>query len=135
MGFIRFVLSARDPDSGVASGVFELAYRLQDHESVAHERRDRLKELISWFEKHLAVPDRFNRTRSKGHYRRVTKGIAWFKDSAHEHVQQLFRLRGVFEEIGYQVNIICESRVGYVIYEDEHQVIAEPFRETRTEPN
>lgn len=135
MGFIRFVLPSLDPDSGVASGVFELAYSLQGHPRVKQQHRARLKELTTWFDEHLAAPDRFNRTRSKGHYRRVTRGIAWFKDSAHEHVQQLFQLRGVLEEIGYSVHLICDARVGYVIYEDEHQVIAEPFRDTRTGPD
>lgn len=35
-----------------------------------------LSETLAWFEKNLKTPDRFNRTRSKGYYRRNTKGIA-----------------------------------------------------------
>ena len=33
---------------------------------------------------------------------------------------------------GYAVTLIHEEHVGYFVYEDEVQVVAEPFAETRT---
>jgi len=62
----------------------------------------------------LAVPTRFNRTTSKAHYRRNATGISWFRDSAHEHITRIHDL----------------ARIGFVVYEDEHQVVAEPFANT-----
>ena len=38
----------------------------------------------------------------------------------------------VLEAHGYHVSILLEERLGYIVYEDEHQVIAEPFADTRT---
>jgi hypothetical protein len=36
------------------------------------------------------------------------------------------------EREGHQVAMIRESRIGYVVYEDDFQVVAEPFTETGT---
>ncbi len=40
-------------------------------------------------------------------------------------------LRRVLEGYGHHVTMIREARVGYVVYKDELQVIAEPFAETK----
>jgi hypothetical protein len=42
------------------------------------------------------------------------------------------QLEAVLEAHGYHVSMLREERVGYVAHEDEHQVIAEPFADTRT---
>jgi hypothetical protein len=47
MGFVRFVLSELDRDSGVESGPFELAYQLRDSPDVESADRDVLAELVS----------------------------------------------------------------------------------------
>lgn len=38
---------------------------------------------------------------------------------------------GVVARCGYEVSEVRETRVGYLTYEDEVQVVAEPFRDTR----
>ena len=96
--------------------------------------RETLREALAWFDAHLAEPTRFNRTSSKGHARRSTKGIAWFRDTATDCIAQMHRLRRVLETNGYHVTMIREDRVGYVVYEDELQVVAEPFADTKTGP-
>jgi hypothetical protein len=63
-------------------GLFRTAYRLRDSSRVEEEDRRLLIELLRWFGENLATPDRFNRSKSKGFYRRTTRGIAWFKDGA-----------------------------------------------------
>ncbi len=82
--------------------------------------------------KHLETPSRFNRTKSKGFYRRNTRGIAWFKDTATEHLARMHEIRRVLEQNGQVVEMLSEARVGYIVYEDAFQVVAEPFSETRT---
>ena len=134
MPYIRFVLSDRNRDSGVEDGVFGLAYKLRDRAEVAAEDRETLRDALAWFDAHLAEPTRFNRTSSKGHARRSTKGIAWFRDTATDCIAQMHRLRRVLETNGYHVTMIREDRVGYVVYEDELQVVAEPFADTKTGP-
>jgi hypothetical protein len=134
MAFIRFVLAKRHPESGFHDGVFRVAYQLCDDTDVSETDRRSLRELIDWFEKNLATPDRFNRSRSKGYYRRATKGIAWLRDTAKDGASKMHQLKGILESNGYQVRMIRANRVGFIVYEDEHQVVAEPFADTRTGP-
>jgi hypothetical protein len=131
-GFVRFVVAERDPSTGLESGIFQVADRLSDKPDIPKIDRAVLRDSLAWFERNLAEPGRFNRTRSKGHYRRQTRGIAWFRDTAAEHIAQVQRLRAVLEVHGYCVSMFREQRLGYVVYEDEHQVIAEPFADTLT---
>jgi hypothetical protein len=132
MAFLRFVLSQRHPDSGVEDGVFSVAYELRDSPEVHPDDREQLRNDLAWFEQNLATPDRFNRTTSKGHYRRVTKGIAWFRDTASDCIARMHQLKRVLESNGHHVTMILENRIGYVVYEDDLQVVAEPFSETKT---
>lgn len=100
MRFLRFALPRRHPDSGVEDGPFGVAYRLRDSSDVEAVDRDSLAEHLAWFGKNLATPDRFNRTKSKGFERRKTRGIAWFKDSAEEHVARMHEIKVILERYG-----------------------------------
>jgi hypothetical protein len=130
--FIRFVLARRHPDSGVEDGTFSLAYELKDSPHVEAADRNQLAEALAWFEKNVETPTRFNRTKSKGYYRRRTRGIAWFKDTATEHLARMHQIKGVLGNYGHSVVMLSEARVGYVTYEDTVQVVAEPFSDTQT---
>lgn len=44
----------------------------------------------------------------------------------------MHQIKAALEHYGHSVVMLSESRVGYVIYDDEFQVIAEPFSETHT---
>ena len=132
MHFIRFVLARRHPDSGVEDGAFALAYELRDSPHVEIADRDVLIENLAWFEKNLETPTRFNRTKSKGFYRRKTRGIAWFKDTATDHLSRMHQIKAVLEHYGHSVVMLSETRVGYVIHDDAFQVVAEPFSDTQT---
>jgi hypothetical protein len=132
MRFIRFVRARRHPDSGVEEGVFTLAHELRDSPHVEAADRELLAENLAWFEKNLETPTRFNRTKSKGFYRRRTRGIAWFKDTANEHLARMHEIKTVLERYAHAVVMLSESRVGYVIHNDAFQVIAEPFSDTQT---
>src|SRR5262245_54736124 len=132
MRFIRFVLTSRDSDSEVAVGIFTIAYKLRDSADVNASDRKLLAETLEWFGKNLDTPARFNRSRSKGFYRRRTRGIAWFKDTATEHLARMHQIKAVLERHGHSVMVVSETRVGYVVYHDEFQIIAEPFSDTQT---
>jgi len=110
--FIRFALARRHPDSGVEDGTFSLAYELKDSPYVEAADRNQLAETLAWFEKNLETPTRFNRTKSKGFYRRKTRGIAWFKDTATEHLARMHQIKGVLEDYGHSVVMLSEARVG-----------------------
>lgn len=129
--YLRFVLSRRHPDTGVEDGVFGAAYELRREGEISEHERDELGKLLSWFGVYLAIPKRFNRSKSKGYYRRATKGISWFKSSAREHVAKMHRISAILKDHGHHVSMIKTSKPGYVVYEDEHQIVAEPFNDLR----
>jgi len=126
---IRFVVPAiLDGDSQTALGIVHVAHRLVDD----GETDEELRRALQWLDENLAVPDRFNRTTSKGWYRRQTRGLSWLRVSATEHVVVMRRLAETVSKAGYVVRELRTERAGYVTYEDDHQVIAEPFRDTPT---
>jgi hypothetical protein len=132
MTYLRFVLVDKHPDSGLNEGLFRLAYSLGIDPEISEADRLELKHILSWFDQHLLVPSRFSRTSSKGYYRRATRGISWFRETSYECVTRMFALKKIFEQYGYEVTFIREKRIGYTVYEDEHQVVAEPFKDTET---
>ena len=130
--YLRFVVGTISRASGVREGIFAAAYALMREHDLPTTDRERLQSLLTWFSQNLDTPDRFNRTRSKGYYRRTTKGIAWFKASSSRHIGKAYELVELLGQHGYQVETVKSARPGYVVYEDPFQVIAEPFRETYT---
>ena len=132
MAFLRFVGTGRHAHSGVEVGLFQIAYSIRDSHATSQGVERAIRQQLDWFSKHLPAPKRFNRSRSKGYYRRTTKGISWFKDTATECLARMFILKRIAEEHGYLVSVISEDRIGFIVYEDEVQVVAEPFSDTRT---
>src|SRR6185295_1451274 len=114
----RFIVSSRNADSGVAEGLLSRAYSLRAARDVTPDDRQSIDAILTWFENNLSTPERFNRTTSKGFYRRRTKGITWFRDTAQEHLSKMHELRRLLEAYGHSVDLIREDRIGYIIYED-----------------
>jgi hypothetical protein len=129
MRYLRFVIHQKDPSSGVREGLFQVAGRLAKAGTLSANEQQRLDGLRSWFGTHLPKPDGFTRTRNAAH--KNTRGIAWFKDSANAHLRKMRDLVAFLEEHGIAVETIETDRPGYLVYEDDFQVIAEPFAETR----
>jgi len=132
MAFIRFVLAKRHPDSAVEEGLFTLAYTLRDDPAVSAQDRGTLRDNLEWFERHLPTPHRFSRSKSKGYWRRKTRGIGWFRDGARQCLARMHLMKDILEAHGHQVTMVCKARVGFIVYEDDFQVVAEPFSDTRT---
>jgi hypothetical protein len=127
--FVRFVVHAKDEDSGRRSGVFQAMYDLLDSPQLSQDRRVRLDEIRMWFKQNLATPERLALS-TKPH--RKDQAIGWFKESAVEHMTQVRAMILILEAHGLAVERIRTRRPGYVVYEDEHQVAAYPFADTPT---
>ena len=52
------------------------------------------------------------------------------KSQAKEHIQSARELASLLEQYNVRVTTVTTRRPGYVVYEDEHQLVAEPFGET-----
>lgn len=87
--FVRFVTFNIDPESEVRAGVFTVAYELRRTGDLPEYAREELKELLLWFDKNLAAPTRFSRSRRRW---AQSKAICWFKETAKDHIAAMRRL-------------------------------------------
>lgn len=126
---LRFVVPNSHPDTGVRDGIFRAAYALRRGSVISVADRKSLEDLLAWFKINLAIPSRFNRSKSKGYYRRRTAGVSWLKPTASEHLAKMGELAKILQNNGYEVSPITTDRPSYVVFEDDHQVVAEPFHD------
>lgn len=124
--YVRFVVLELDNDSARGLGVFQAAWNLRDGGSLFPHEEIHLEELRQWFDLHLEKPTRFTASKPP-YYRKKSKAISWFRDSAHEHIARIREIAAILENHGISVRMLRSERVGYVVYEDDHQVVAEPF--------
>ena len=61
----------------------------------------------------------------------MERAICWFKPTAHEHLSRAWQMVGILERGGVPVYMVKAKDAGYILYEDEAQVFAVPFAETR----
>jgi hypothetical protein len=125
---LRFITLNVHPESQVEAGVFTVAYRSQREAEMPYHERQRLGELLVWFNRNLKVPDRFSRSNRQN---ARSSAICWFKSEARVHINQMRELVSMLEEYGLATRVLKAARPGYVVYEDDFQVAAEPFAELR----
>jgi hypothetical protein len=124
--FLRFAIDERDSDSGRGLGIFHAAGRLRDEGDLEHWEREILYDTRDWFNDHLEKPTRFTASKPP-YYRKQPKAIAWFKDTATDHLERIHQMIAVLERHGVIVRTYRTERVGYVVYEDQFQIVAEPL--------
>ena len=119
--YIRFVIGRKDEDSGVEQGIFQVVSQALEWHDVTGSDADELNEVRAWFNKNLEKPSSFGRDT-------LRLGICWFKTEATEHISRVWAMVRILERNGIYVKKIRTGNPGYVIYEDEWQLVAEPFR-------
>jgi hypothetical protein len=122
---IRFVVRKRDSDSHVEQGLIHAAEDLRCQGCLTDEEQVRVQELLRWFNRNLPVPVRFARSRRPNACKRA---ISWFKPTASECLDRMQTLADVLHRHGCEVERLTTDRPGYVVYEDDYQVVAEVFR-------
>ncbi len=132
MKFIRFVRPNEIEGTAFKEGFFCAAYELLNDPKISEHTLAELNALLAWFRQNLTVPKKFNRSKSKGCYRRNTKGLSWYKEDASAVIEKSFELIQLLEENEFAIGIIRTDRVGYIVFEDDHQIVAEPFSDTPT---
>jgi hypothetical protein len=119
--YVRFVIGRKDEDSHVEQGIFQAAVQALEWQSIAGCDADALNELRAWFSENLKKPTSFGRDK-------LRLGICWFKTASTEHISRIWEMVQILERNGVYVKKIRTDKPGYVIYEDEWQLVAEPFR-------
>jgi hypothetical protein len=124
--YVRFVVADIDEDSGQELGVINAVGNLRargelyQHEEAQH---DRIRE---WFNMNLERPTRFTASKPP-YYRKQSRAISWFKDNAQDHIDHIWDLVAILRQHGISVRMLKTDRVGYVVYEDDYQIVAELF--------
>jgi hypothetical protein len=125
--FIRFVIDDLDRGSGKRQGLFHAAEWLRESPALAPDAREQLERIGAWFDQNLKRPARLAMSRRP---HRKPQALSWFKDTATAHLAKMREFQNALESCGQAVEVIKTRRVGYVVYWDEFQVVACPFRDT-----
>jgi hypothetical protein len=126
--FLRFVVSERHDDSDRDRGVFSALYALERKGELGVGEIEWFREAESWLNSNLPRPSRFAWSARPNAPERA---LSWFKDTATLHIARVRELTALLEHKGIPVAELRTDKPGYVLYEDDYQVVAMPFgRET-----
>ena len=128
--FVRFVTTELHSESHKELGCFHAARYLREAGALSDEEEAALLEIRDWFGENLKKPTRFT-TAKPPYYRKRQNGISWFKDSAREHIGKMQEMAALLKSHGLPVQMIKTDRPGYVVYEDEFQIVAVPFADSK----
>lgn len=124
---MRFVTDQLDPETEQPMGIFGAAYQLLDDERTPDYSRTEIRTTLSWFKTNLPIPARFARSRRP---HRKDNGVCWFKTNATECMRHVRYLVSLVSEQDVMVRELQTDNPGYIIYEDDSQVVAQPFSST-----
>lgn len=124
---LRFVVRRQDPESRSDAGVFVVASELKASSDLEPYQRERLEELLDWFNRHLPVPNRFARPGQN-------RVLSWFKPSATPALDRMWELVAILKDAGEPVELLKTDDPGVILEEDEYQVLAQPYRQNRKIP-
>ncbi len=119
--YVRFVIARKDEDSHVEQGIFQAAAQALEWHHITGADADTLNRLRAWFSDNLEKPTSFGRDT-------LRLGICWFKAESTQHISCIWQMVRILERNGIYVKKIRTEKPGYVIYEDDWQIVAEPFR-------
>jgi hypothetical protein len=125
--YVRFVVAERSAQTGHRLGLFNGIDGVRAR--FTPEQEEVYTSLYDWFGKNLDAPTSF--TRSK--YPRAPEvALSWFKDEATAHIARMREIEAILKSHGVVTQMLRTERPGYIVYEDEFQIAAEPFADTPT---
>jgi len=124
--YLRFITRFINEEDKPQTGIFNAMGFIRDHKSTLDEDELILKDLYVWFKNHLDVPHWYiNEDREYGVR---SKAFSWFKDSAREHILKINDSIIVLEKYNLIVERVTSKNPGTIVYEDEFQIAAIPFK-------
>jgi hypothetical protein len=127
--FLRFVIAKQDEQSGRRQGLFYASYELEERGDLSPTDLAAFDEIHAWFAKNMSEPTTASLS-SRPHSK--AQAISWFKESATVHLSKMRMLQVLVEQHGIWAEVLRTAKPGYVVYEDDHQVLAYPFADTPT---
>ena len=117
--YIRFQTQLRCRNTGRPAGIFVAAGRIEDRTTTPELTRDRLREVLTWFNRNLTVPALDDSD---------WRSLFWFRSNSQSVISRLWELAHLLEDEGVFVTKVRTSQPGMIVYRDEHQVAAVPRR-------
>ena len=126
--YLRFTTQFINEDGKTETGIFNALAFLRDHKLTQEEDVLILKTLMKWFDAYLPKPDKFS---NAGNKNPAAISLSWFKDTAKVDIKKIFELKEILNKYEIFVETLNSKNPGYIIYEDEFQVSAIPFKSDR----
>jgi len=121
--YVRFVCYQTVASQRQRLGLFQALDEARQSDFAPPWALGQIEEIYAWFKTNLAVPGQFSRGGWKG---RGQPGLSWFKPIAAEHIKKMHQLKLALEACGVHVDILTTRDPGVVIWQDHHQLVAEP---------
>jgi len=127
--YLRFTTQFINPYGELETGIFmALKYLRDDHSLTKDDDVKKLKELSKWFDRNLEKPTRLSKGTSKLN---ADISLSWFKDSAKVHIKKMHEFVEIAKRYDMIVERIVSRNAGYIVFEDDYQVSAVPFKTNR----
>jgi hypothetical protein len=127
--YLRFTTQFINPYDELETGIFlALRYLRDDHSLTKDDDVNKLKGLSAWFNRNPEKPTRFSNGTNKYN---ASVSLSWFKDSAKEHIKKIQDFVEIAEKYDIIIDRIASKNPGYIVFEDEHQISAVPFKADR----
>ena len=123
--YVRFVCFRLVEGQRSRLGLFQALDDARDSETAPDWALALIRDSDLWFEKNLNTPTRFDRGSWRG---RGQPALSWFKAAATTHIAKMFQLKTALEACGVHVEVVRTRDPGFILYEDEWQIAAEPGR-------
>ncbi len=115
--YVRFQTQLRCGNTGRPAGIFLAAGRIEDRTTLPTETRERLREIVDWFNRNLTAPALADSD---------WRCLFWFRSSSQPLISRLWELAYLLEEENVFVTKVRTRQPGMIVYRDEHQVAAVP---------
>ena len=88
---------------------------------------EKIQQAFDWFNSNLPHPTRFSLSARPN---RKAQALSWFRPTALDHIARMRDYISVLDQYGLIIVVLKTARPGYVVYEDDYQVVAYPFADT-----
>ena len=124
--YIRFVAD-ETKDPFLADGIVTVAAGLKMDGELYDYEVSVLEDMFQWLNDNLPCPP-FKENLGSGRW--TSDAVAWFKDTAAtgELVGKFWEIVAILKEHNVLVKVLKTRKPGYIVYEDEFQVVAEMFK-------
>ena len=117
-GFVRFSVRELHAASGRRRGIFSAAYRVLRSEDTDPRHVKAVDKALEWFRRELHSPKLRN-----------SRAIFLFRAEARDCMERIWVLSDALSKAGVQVEMQTVTRPGKLVYQDEQQVAAIPWRD------